>query len=225
MPALFTDITNRTVTALHKWHTWWKTSCIFFHCKYIYIYWIARSCHDITRNRQPAKSINLFQQRCIISSMLVTMTNDIRCNNYTKPQNRKIALGNNSYRNSIAVGFNFTDADSMAFTNPGVSLSMTALVASGVISAGAQPVPPVVIIRLRFKLSAQSRNVFYKNTSCYVNIMALAALFKQENWGSIRQATSWQVSNVASEFLTPNLDLHMILIVFLRLKAIYCIRL
>lgn len=53
----------------------------------------------------------------------------------------------------------------MAVAMAGASFSITALVASGVQSRGAKPVPPIVRIKRKPRLSAQSFNVF-----CVLNI-------------------------------------------------------
>jgi hypothetical protein len=52
-----------------------------------------------------------------------------------------------TWRERIAVGTNFRLSARICSPNPGISLSATASVASGVTSRGAGPVPPVVSTR------------------------------------------------------------------------------
>jgi hypothetical protein len=59
----------------------------------------------------------------------------------------------------IAVGTNFKDSALISSPNPGIILSHTASVASGVTSLKAGPVPPVVTTKQHFSLSTKSFNV------------------------------------------------------------------
>ncbi len=61
-------------------------------------------------------------------------------------------------RDVIAIGVFFTVAARIASDKPGASLSITARVASGVLSRGLKPVPPVVRIRLAVCRSQISRS-------------------------------------------------------------------
>ena len=60
-------------------------------------------------------------------------------------------------REIMAMGVCFNVSMRIASARPGASRSMTARVASGVLSRGAKPVPPVVTMRLTSLRSANSR--------------------------------------------------------------------
>src|SRR5215212_3562076 len=60
---------------------------------------------------------------------------------------------------NIAIGVAFSDCARIASAMPGASRSMTRCVASGVLSRGPRPVPPVVMIKLTSVRAANSRSV------------------------------------------------------------------
>ena len=64
-----------------------------------------------------------------------------------------------TWRERIAVGTNFRLMARICSPKPGISLSATASVASGVTSRGAGPVPPVVSTRWQPRSSTSSFNV------------------------------------------------------------------
>lgn len=102
-------------------------------------------------------------------------------------------------RESIANGCNVAVSRRIVSDNPGASRSITASVASGVLSRGPKPVPPVVIRRLIFSLSASVRSVSRRSLRSSETIMrsAVSAFIEESNVASLSPERSSAADRVS----------------------------